>query len=140
MTDGNVRKHLFSDNFDAETELMYVKRHLSSGRELQHCRLLFDAMFYCFTPKHQMRTYYQEGDFDPCVELGQALRKCFTQSATRNESEPSVSEVDHGGEKLKLPWTFKDSYIERCGAAARRKYDLSSGQAEDTQDSEVQGD
>ncbi|XP_042399128.1 uncharacterized protein LOC121989268 isoform X2 [Zingiber officinale] len=47
------------------------------------CTKCFDALWFCYSPYHQMQQYYRYGDFDTCFSKWNALLDCFSLKTKR---------------------------------------------------------
>jgi len=43
----------------------------------ESCVKYFDAVWWCFTPTHQIQSYYINGDWDPCSDTVSDLLRCL---------------------------------------------------------------
>ncbi|WVZ96032.1 hypothetical protein U9M48_041720 [Paspalum notatum var. saurae] len=69
------------------------------------CIKCFDALWFCYSPLHQMQYYYRYGDFDNCFGKWGDLVDCLTLK-TKRASE--VEEILIAREKAKPHiWTFR---------------------------------
>lgn len=119
------RSNLALDAHDPETELELVRRDLVRG-DIGLCKLVLDSLFYCTSPRHQLRTYYFEGKFDGCKLLAEAARYCAKQSVQGGSDEPWRDQQAPLQEQVKEkpPWKFKERYYELNREKIRRRYDL----------------
>lgn len=62
------------DNASDAQNLMQAQ--VSSRRDLS-CTTCFDALWFCYSPVHQMQQYYRGGNFDTCFDKWNALFDCF---------------------------------------------------------------
>eukprot|EP00268_Persea_americana_P066914 TRINITY_DN915_c0_g1_i1.p1 TRINITY_DN915_c0_g1~~TRINITY_DN915_c0_g1_i1.p1 ORF type:complete len:103 (+),score=14.95 TRINITY_DN915_c0_g1_i1:143-451(+) len=53
------------------------------------CTECFDALWFCYSPVHQMQQYYRHGVPDSCSEKWSALFDCFNLK-TKRSSEVQV--------------------------------------------------
>ncbi|GAV82549.1 DUF3128 domain-containing protein [Cephalotus follicularis] len=69
------------------------------------CSTCFDALWFCYSPVHQMQQYYRLGVLDNCSEKWSALYDCLILK-TKRSSE--VQEILETREKAKPHiWTFR---------------------------------
>ncbi|MQM15825.1 hypothetical protein Taro_048775 [Colocasia esculenta] len=54
------------------------------------CTKCFDALWFCYSPVHQMQQYYRRGEFDSCFEKWNTLFDCL-KLKTKKPSEVQVS-------------------------------------------------
>ncbi|KAF5740948.1 hypothetical protein HS088_TW11G01030 [Tripterygium wilfordii] len=65
----------------------------------------FDALWFCFSPVHQLQQYYRLGKLDNCSEKWNALVDCFVLKTKRSGE---VQEILEAREKVKRHiWTFR---------------------------------
>ncbi|CAL9138674.1 unnamed protein product [Musa acuminata var. zebrina] len=79
----------------------------SSSREAQKlsCTKHFDALWFCYSPFHQVQQYYRHGEFDNCFGKWNALFYCLNLK-TKKSSE--VQEILEAREKAKQHiWTIR---------------------------------
>ncbi|KAL1331782.1 hypothetical protein HN51_049042 [Arachis hypogaea] len=73
-------------------------------RELK-CSACFDALWFCYSPVHQMQQYYRVGVLDNCSKQWKAMFDCLNLK-TKRESE--VQEILEARESSKPHiWTFR---------------------------------
>ncbi|XP_015579838.1 uncharacterized protein LOC8266997 [Ricinus communis] len=77
----------------------------SSNRRLS-CSPCFDALWFCYSPVHQMQQYYRLGVLDNCSEKWSALVDCLTLKTKRSSQ---IQEILDTRERAKPPhiWTFR---------------------------------
>ncbi|KAI4382284.1 hypothetical protein MLD38_008265 [Melastoma candidum] len=69
------------------------------------CSTCFDAVWFCYSPVHQMQQYYRLGTLDNCADKWSALYDCL-RLKTKRSSE--VQEILEEREKAKPHiWTFR---------------------------------
>ncbi|XP_054783123.1 uncharacterized protein C227.17c [Prosopis cineraria] len=69
------------------------------------CTKCFDALWFCYSPVHQMQQYYRLGVLDNCHQKWSALADCLTLK-TKRASE--VQEILEAREKAKPHiWYFR---------------------------------
>ncbi|KAH6833243.1 hypothetical protein C2S53_008971 [Perilla frutescens var. hirtella] len=69
------------------------------------CTKYFDALYFCYSPVHQMQQYYRLGDLDNCLGKWSALYDCLCLK-TKKASE--VEEILKAREKAQHHiWTFR---------------------------------
>ncbi|KAJ0965329.1 hypothetical protein J5N97_026467 [Dioscorea zingiberensis] len=82
------------------------------------CIKCFDALWFCYSPFHQMQNYYRYGDFDNCFGKWNALFDCLSLK-TKRSSE--VQEILEAREKTKPHiWTYRT--VEEASANWWRMY------------------
>ncbi|KQJ90450.1 uncharacterized protein C227.17c [Brachypodium distachyon] len=65
----------------------------------------FDALWFCYSPFHQMQHYYRYGDFDTCFGKWGDLLDCLN---LKTKSKAEVEEILLAREKAKPHfWTFR---------------------------------
>ncbi|KAL6204934.1 hypothetical protein ACLB2K_022200 [Fragaria x ananassa] len=87
---------------------------MSSGEEVSSssvpkctlsCAACFDALWFCYSPVHQMQQYYRLGTLDTCGGKWSALVDCLT---LKTKSRAEMQEVLESREKAKHHiWTFR---------------------------------
>nr|GMD16007.1 uncharacterized protein C227.17C-like [Ipomoea batatas]GMD20408.1 uncharacterized protein C227.17C-like [Ipomoea batatas] len=69
------------------------------------CSACFDALWFCYTPVHQMQQYYRLGNLDNCSDKWSALYDCLTLKTKR---QAEVEEILEKREKTKPHiWSFR---------------------------------
>ena len=69
------------------------------------CIKCFDALWFCYSPFHQMQSYYRYGEFDNCFGKWGDLVDCLTLKTKR---VAEVEEILIAREKAKPHiWTFR---------------------------------
>ncbi|PUZ58290.1 hypothetical protein GQ55_5G497400 [Panicum hallii var. hallii] len=69
------------------------------------CIKCFDALWFCYSPFHQMQSYYRYGEFDNCFGKWGDLVDCLTLKTKR---AAEVEEILIAWEKAKPHiWTFR---------------------------------
>ncbi|CAA6667567.1 unnamed protein product [Spirodela intermedia] len=69
------------------------------------CTKSFDALWFCYSPVHQMQQYYRRGEFDSCFEKWNTLFDCL-KLKTKRLSE--VQEILEARESSKPHiWSFR---------------------------------
>nr|CAB3463081.1 unnamed protein product [Digitaria exilis] len=69
------------------------------------CMKCFDALWFCYSPFHQMQSYYRYGEFDNCFGKWGDLVDCLTVKTKR---AAEVEEILIAQEKAKPHiWTFR---------------------------------
>nr|XP_009390014.1 PREDICTED: uncharacterized protein C227.17c [Musa acuminata subsp. malaccensis] len=79
----------------------------SSSQEARKlsCTKHFDALWFCYSPFHQVQQYYRHGEFDNCFGKWNALFDCLNLK-TKKSSE--VQEILEAREKAKQHiWTIR---------------------------------
>ncbi|XP_073111728.1 uncharacterized protein [Elaeis guineensis] len=69
------------------------------------CTKCFDALWFCYSPFHQMQQYYRYGEFDGCFGKWNALFDCLSLK-TKKSSEVQVLLVVHVDTTLSSPVRF----------------------------------
>uniref|UniRef100_A0A7C9A052 Uncharacterized protein n=1 Tax=Opuntia streptacantha TaxID=393608 RepID=A0A7C9A052_OPUST len=74
------------------------RRHLS-------CMPCFDALWFCYSPVHQMQQYYRLGALDNCSQKWSDLFDCLN---LKTKSSSEVQEILEAREKAKPHiWSFR---------------------------------
>lgn len=69
------------------------------------CIKCFDALWFCYSPFHQMQYYYRTGDFDNCFAKWGDLVDCLSLKTKRKEE---VEEILVAREKARTHiWTYR---------------------------------
>jgi hypothetical protein len=77
----------------------------SMPRRRPDCIKCFDALWFCYTPFHQMQTYYRYGEFDNCSGKWGDLVDCL---ALKTKWVAEAEEILIAREKAKPHiWTFR---------------------------------
>ncbi|CAI9781457.1 unnamed protein product [Fraxinus pennsylvanica] len=81
------------------------KEEAAAPRRRLSCTKHFDALWFCYSPVHQMQQYYRLGDLDNCSGKWTALVDCLSLK-TKRSSE--VEEIIESREKAKPHiWSFR---------------------------------
>ncbi|KAH7862154.1 hypothetical protein Vadar_000819 [Vaccinium darrowii] len=81
------------------------KEETSVSRRRLSCTKCFDALWFCYSPVHQMQQYYRLGVLDNCSQKWTALVDCLTLKIKRSSE---VEEILENREKAKPHiWTFR---------------------------------
>lgn len=84
---------------------MNPEKETSDPRRRFSCTACFDALWFCYSPVHQMQQYYRLGVLDNCSGKWSALYDCLTLK-TKQSSE--ALEILQTREKAKPHiWTFR---------------------------------
>eukprot|EP00262_Sarcandra_glabra_P006401 TRINITY_DN1866_c0_g1_i3.p1 TRINITY_DN1866_c0_g1~~TRINITY_DN1866_c0_g1_i3.p1 ORF type:complete len:105 (-),score=13.24 TRINITY_DN1866_c0_g1_i3:229-543(-) len=84
---------------------MNSKDEASDSRPRLKCTPCFDALWFCYSPVHQMQQYYRLGVLDNCSEKWTALIDCLSLK-TKRSSE--VQDILESREKSKPHiWSFR---------------------------------
>uniref|UniRef100_A0A7N0T169 Uncharacterized protein n=1 Tax=Kalanchoe fedtschenkoi TaxID=63787 RepID=A0A7N0T169_KALFE len=69
------------------------------------CAKCFDALWFCYSPVHQMQQYYRLGALDNCAGKWSSLWDCLS---LKTKSNREVSEILETREKERTHiWTFR---------------------------------
>ncbi|XP_040993214.1 uncharacterized protein LOC121239908 isoform X1 [Juglans microcarpa x Juglans regia] len=69
------------------------------------CTTCFDALWFCYSPVHQMQQYYRLGVLDNCSEKWNAVLDCLNLKTKRSTE---VQEILETREKAKSHiWTYR---------------------------------
>ncbi|KAI8573534.1 hypothetical protein RHMOL_Rhmol01G0284900 [Rhododendron molle] len=81
------------------------KEEVSVPRRRLSCTKCIDALWFCYSPVHQMQQYYRVGVLDNCSQKWTALVDCLSLK-TKRSSE--VEEILENREKAKPHiWSFR---------------------------------
>ncbi|XP_074592177.1 uncharacterized protein LOC141847969 [Curcuma longa] len=75
-------------------------RHLS-------CTKCFDALWFCYSPYHQMQQYYRYGEFDTCFGKWNALLDCFSLKTKRLSEVQEILEAREKEKAKQHIWTYR---------------------------------
>lgn len=70
----------------------------STAKRRLSCTTCFDALWFCYSPVHQMQQYYRLGLFDNCSQKWSDLVDCLTLKTKRSSQ---VQEILEAREKAK---------------------------------------
>ncbi|XP_011005721.1 PREDICTED: uncharacterized protein C227.17c [Populus euphratica] len=70
----------------------------SAAKRRLSCTTCFDALWFCYSPVHQMQQYYRLGLFDNCSQKWSDLVDCLTLKTKRSSQ---VQEILEAREKAK---------------------------------------
>ncbi|KAI3705491.1 hypothetical protein L1987_75730 [Smallanthus sonchifolius] len=74
-------------------------------RQKVSCTTSFDALWFCYSPVHQMQQYYRLGSLDNCSGKWNALVDCLKLKTKRSQE---VEEILETREKEKTHiWSFR---------------------------------
>ncbi|XP_047972952.1 uncharacterized protein C227.17c isoform X1 [Salvia hispanica] len=77
----------------------------AAPRRRLSCTKYFDALYFCYSPFHQMQQYYRVGELDNCFGKWSALYDCLCLK-TKKASE--VESILEAREKAQTHiWTFR---------------------------------
>ncbi|KAJ8767991.1 hypothetical protein K2173_020931 [Erythroxylum novogranatense] len=77
----------------------------SDSSQRLSCSTCFDALWFCYSPVHQMQQYYRVGYIDNCSEKWRALVDCLT---LKTKKSSQVQEILDSREKAKPHiWTLR---------------------------------
>ncbi|XP_028079290.1 uncharacterized protein LOC114281052 isoform X1 [Camellia sinensis] len=88
-----------------EGEMISEKEEEASVPRRLSCTTCFDALWFCYSPVHQMQQYYRLGVLDNCSGKWNALVDCLTLKTKRTSV---VEEILETREKAKPHiWSFR---------------------------------
>ncbi|GMP88650.1 hypothetical protein CsSME_00040557 [Camellia sinensis var. sinensis] len=88
-----------------EGEMISEKEEEASVPQRLSCTTCFDALWFCYSPVHQMQQYYRLGVLDNCSGKWNALVDCLTLKTKRTSV---VEEILETREKAKPHiWSFR---------------------------------
>lgn len=83
------------------------------------CTNCFDALWFCYSPVHQMQQYYRLGEFDNCFDKWNALFDCLKlKTKTRAAAEEIIEERES-----KKPHIWKFRTVEEASANWKKMFD-----------------
>ncbi|KAM7270063.1 hypothetical protein ACFE04_029277 [Oxalis oulophora] len=88
------------------------------GRRRLSCTTCFDALWFCYSPVHQLQSYYRYGVMDSCSGKWNALYDCL---ALKTKSHSEVEKILDEREKAKTHiWTFRT--VEEASANWKEQF------------------
>ncbi|KAL4611604.1 hypothetical protein ACB092_08G137100 [Castanea dentata] len=74
---------------------MSTETEASSGLQKQRlsCSTCFDALWFCYSPVHQMQQYYRLGVLDNCSEKWNVLYDCLRLKTKRSTEVQGILET-----------------------------------------------
>ncbi|KAM7496860.1 hypothetical protein LguiA_021274 [Lonicera macranthoides] len=69
------------------------KEDLSVPRRRLSCTTCFDALWFCYSPVHQMQQYYRLGSLDNCSTKWNALVNCLSLKTKRSVEVEEILEM-----------------------------------------------
>ncbi|KAF3967648.1 hypothetical protein ACB098_08G113400 [Castanea mollissima] len=74
---------------------MSTETETSSGLQKQRlsCSTCFDALWFCYSPVHQMQQYYRLGVLDNCSEKWNVLYDCLRLKTKRSTEVQEILET-----------------------------------------------
>eukprot|EP00850_Spirogloea_muscicola_P008080 SM000042S15347 [mRNA] locus=s42:507733:508447:+ [translate_table: standard] len=95
-------------------------------RRSASCVPAFDALWFCYSPVHQMTQYYRDGEFDGCTARWSALWHCMANRARGGASseaqpreEPAASHAERMWE-LRTPEAAAEFWRQQYGTSAEQ--------------------
>ncbi|CAJ2678348.1 uncharacterized protein LOC123918148 isoform X2 [Trifolium pratense] len=80
----------------------------STAKRKLSCTACFDALWFCYSPVHQMQQYYRLGTLDNCSGKWKAMVDCLM---LKTKPRSQVEEVLEAREKAKPHiWNFRTRY------------------------------
>ncbi|XP_004504901.1 uncharacterized protein [Cicer arietinum] len=89
---------------------MSSEKEASSSTEKRKlsCTACFDALWFCYSPVHQMQQYYRLGALDNCAGKWKAMVDCLM---LKTKPTSQVEEILEAREKSKSHiWNFRTRY------------------------------
>ncbi|KAL5053034.1 hypothetical protein RYX36_033716 [Vicia faba] len=90
--------------------VMSSEKEASSSKEKRRlsCTAHFDALWFCYSPVHQMQQYYRLGVLDNCSSKWKAMVDCLM---LKTKPSSQVEEILEAQEKSKPRiWNFRTRY------------------------------
>ncbi|KAJ0021765.1 hypothetical protein Pint_31986 [Pistacia integerrima] len=78
-----------------------------SPRPRSSCIKCFDALWFCYSPVHQMQQYYRLGTFDNCVNKWAALVDCLSLKTKPSSQVENILEAREKEKEKAHIWTFR---------------------------------
>ncbi|KAK6235116.1 Protein of unknown function DUF3128 - like 1 [Theobroma cacao] len=84
---------------------MSVEKESSTSHRRLSCSKCFDALWFCYSPVHQMQQYYRLGVLDNCSGKWNALWDCLS---LKTKPPSQLQEILETRERAKSHiWTFR---------------------------------
>ncbi|XP_022730238.1 uncharacterized protein LOC111285196 [Durio zibethinus] len=81
------------------------KKPSDASQQRLSCATCFDALYFCYSPVHQLQQYYRVGVLDNCYGKWNALWDCLY---LKTKSPSQLQELLEAREKAKSHiWTFR---------------------------------
>lgn len=87
-----------------------------SGRVPLSCAQHFDRVYYCYSPIHQGRFYYRNGELDNCRGKMRSFRMCVMsrlRSQAVSEQVYAAEEAAASSKRAPPVWEIRPEYLER---------------------------
>lgn len=96
----------------------------------QTCTKAFDSLYYCYSPFHQARQYYINGELDDCRGRLRRFRLCLmSRLKPEAESELLFEEEEQREKKAKNldnvqpVWELREEYLDNVAHAEEQEQD-----------------
>ncbi|KMZ67021.1 hypothetical protein ZOSMA_27G00680 [Zostera marina] len=94
------------------------EKKVPSGHKAMTCTQCFDAVWFCYSPVHQLQQYYRRGEFDTCFGKWNALYSCLKLKTKSKAVSQSILEADESTKSH--IWKFNT--VEQASAQWTRYY------------------
>ncbi|XP_021278899.1 uncharacterized protein C227.17c [Herrania umbratica] len=84
---------------------MSVEKESSTSHRRLSCSKCFDALWFCYSPVHQMQQYYRLGVLDNCSGKWNALWDCLSLKTKPSSQLQEILETRERAESH--IWTFR---------------------------------
>ncbi|KAL9252778.1 hypothetical protein AKJ16_DCAP06182 [Drosera capensis] len=81
------------------------KQSTEEPRRRLSCIPSFDALWFCYSPVHQMQQYYRQGVLDNCFEKWSAVFDCLSLKTKRSSEVQEILETREKGKPH--IWSFR---------------------------------
>ena len=79
------------------------------------CMHTLDALWYCYSPVHQAREYYMNGEFDDCRGRLKRFGMCVMSRFRDGQISEAYFEAEEKKTKVVRPpvWELREEYVQR---------------------------
>lgn len=119
----------FPKGFDDEiTSRVEEESTVTKSKVPHNCTKAFDSLYFCYSPFHQARQYYRNGELDNCRGRLKRFRLCLmSRLMSHNDSERVFAQEEQrdrqsmGMEDVKPIWEFREEYLENLARAEQQE-------------------
>lgn len=110
---------------DADANGNSVRADAHRERVPASCMKAFDSVYYCYSPFHQARQYYVEGQLDDCRGRVRRFRMCMMSRFRRQEVSELLYEQEEIAERKRTGadgdpvWLLRPEYVAAVQEADR---------------------
>lgn len=90
------------------------------GHKAVSCTQCFDAVWFCYSPVHQLQQYYRLGEFDTCFGKWNALYSCLKLKTKSKADAQDILEANENARSRSHIWKFNT--VEQASAQWKRYY------------------